>query len=215
MAGGSGNRPFITPDGHGGPLACSAASAASTIGLRRVPEPKSFEALVPTAPTSPQTAMNDRAETPDTVPELRVARVVAAREHPDADRLLLLDVDLGTETRQIVAGIVGHYATSELPGLNIVVVANLRPARIRGEISQGMLLAAENDDGELGLLTAPDAEPGLRVAPAESPAPTAEITFSEFQEHELRAGPDGVTLDGHPLVGSRLVMDREVYGRLR
>lgn len=159
--------------------------------------------------------MNDRAETPDTVPELRVARVVAAREHPDADRLLLLDVDLGTETRQIVAGIVGHYTTSELPGLHIVVVANLRPARIRGEISQGMLLAAENDDGELGLLTAPDAEPGLRVAPEGSPVPTTEITFSEFQEHTLTAGPDGVTLDSDPLVGTRLVMDRDVYGRLR
>ncbi|MBT8397384.1 MAG: hypothetical protein HKO65_13920 [Gemmatimonadetes bacterium] len=153
--------------------------------------------------------------TPPPVPDLRVARVVAAREHPNADRLLVMDIELGTEQRQIVGGIVGHYTPEELEGLPIVVVANLQPAKLRGEISQAMLLAAENEEGHLGVLLAPDAEPGTPVRPADGPAPAGEITFQGFHENTLLAGPEGVTLNGTPLTGTRLVMDREVYGKLR
>lgn len=157
--------------------------------------------------------MSDEPSTP--VLDLRVARVVEAREHPNADRLLVLDIDLGDETRQIVAGIVGHYDPPELAGLPIVVVANLQPARLRGEVSQGMLLAAEDEGGRLGLLTAPGAAPGTRLAPSGSADPSDEVTFQEFQARELVATAEGVTLDGARLEGAELVMDREVYGRLR
>ncbi|HEY8393723.1 MAG TPA: methionine--tRNA ligase [Thermaerobacter sp.] len=84
--------------------------------------------------------------------ELRTARVVAAERHPNADRLLRLEVSLGSERRQIVAGIAGHYRPEELVGKTVIIVANLRPAVIRGVESQGMVLAAE-DDGRLALLT--------------------------------------------------------------
>jgi len=153
--------------------------------------------------------------TPPPVPDLRVARVLEARDHPNADRLLVMDIDLGSEKRQIVAGIVGHYELHELQGLPIVVVANLQHARLRGEVSQGMLLAAENQSGALGVLLAPDAEPGTPVRVPGGPPPDQEITFQEFHENTLLAGPDGVTLNGSPLEGTRLVMDRDVYGRLR
>lgn len=161
--------------------------------------------------------MSESASHADPPPELdlRVAEVVEARSHPNADRLLVLDIDLGAETRQIVAGIVGQYEPEDLPGLRIVVVSNLKPARLRGETSEGMLLAAEDEDGRLGLLTAPDAEPGLRVAPGGAGAPAPEVTFEEFQQHELRATPGGVTQNGEALQGARLAMDRDVYGRLR
>ena len=149
------------------------------------------------------------------VPELRVAKVLEARDHPNADRLLVMDIDLGTEQRQIVAGIVAHYELADLVGLPIVVVANLQHAKLRGEVSQGMLLAAENEEGRLGVLLAPDAEPGTPVRPAEGPEPDDEITFPGFHENTLLAGPEGVTLNGSPLVGVRLVMDRGVYGKLR
>jgi methionine--tRNA ligase beta chain len=148
-------------------------------------------------------------------PELRVARVLEARDHPNADRLLVMEVDLGTETRQIVAGIVGHYELDELVGLPIVVVANLQHAKLRGEVSQGMLLAAENEEGELGVLLAPDALPGTPVRPAAGPEPDAEITFEGFHENTLLAAPEGVTVNGAPVEGIRLVMDRNVYGKLR
>jgi len=157
----------------------------------------------------------DKPSSGPPVPDLRVARVLEAQDHPNADRLLLMRIDLGTEERQIVAGIVGHYEPGDLDGLPIVVVANLQPAKLRGEESQAMLLAAENEEGRLGVLLAPDAEPGTPVRPATGPSPDAEISFQGFHENTLLASPDGVTLNGTPLVGARLVMDREVYGKLR
>jgi len=149
------------------------------------------------------------------VPDLRVAKVLEARDHPNADRLLVMDIDLGTEQRQIVGGIVGHYEPHELVGLPLVVVANLQHAKLRGEVSQGMLLAAENDEGRLGVLLAPDAPAGTPLRTASGPPPDPEISFQGFHENTLLAGPDGVTLNGSPLEGTRLVMDRQVYGKLR
>jgi methionyl-tRNA synthetase len=77
--------------------------------------------------------------------ELRVGTVKEAAPHPNADRLLVLKVDLGTEERQIVAGIRAHYDPATLVGTQVVVVANLAPAILRGVESQGMLLAASGD----------------------------------------------------------------------
>jgi tRNA-binding EMAP/Myf-like protein len=141
--------------------------------------------------------------------------VLTARDHPNADRLLVMEIDLGTEKRQIVGGIVGHYQPQDLEGLPIVVVANLQHAKLRGEVSQGMLLAAENDEGRLGLLLAPEATPGTRLGVPDGPPPDPEITFKGFHENTLLAGPEGVTLNGTPIAGARLVMDRNVYGKLR
>ena len=87
--------------------------------------------------------------------ELKVATVTAAEPHPNADRLLVLKVDLGGgETRQIVAGIRAHYDPATLVGRQVVVVANLEPAKLRGVESQGMLLAA--GDGERTVLLGPE-----------------------------------------------------------
>src|SRR5438309_12104638 len=96
--------------------------------------------------------------------ELRVAKVLEARAHPNADQLLLLQIDVGDEQKQIVAGIRQHYSPEQLLGKRIVVVNNLAPAMIRGETSQGMLLAATS--GEKVVLLAPDDPeclPGSRV----------------------------------------------------
>ncbi len=77
--------------------------------------------------------------------DLRVARVVQAEAHPNADKLLKLQLDDGSGVpRQICAGIKGHYQPEELVGRLIVVVANLAPRVIRGEESRGMLLAASD-----------------------------------------------------------------------
>ena len=95
--------------------------------------------------------------------ELRVATVKAAEPHPKADRLLVLKIDLGTEERQLVAGIRAHYAPEDLIGKQIVVVANLQPAVLRGVESQGMLLAAS--DGEKVIVLSPEKPiaPGSKV----------------------------------------------------
>jgi methionyl-tRNA synthetase len=84
--------------------------------------------------------------------ELKVATVIAAEPHPNADRLIVLRVDLGSEQRQICAGIRNHYDPAELVGKQVVVVANLETAKLRGVESQGMLLAA-SDDGRVIVLT--------------------------------------------------------------
>ncbi|MEM6561327.1 MAG: methionine--tRNA ligase subunit beta [Planctomycetota bacterium] len=98
--------------------------------------------------------------------DLRVATIKEAGDHPNADKLLLLKLDDGTpEGRQICAGIKGHYDPEQLVGRQIIVVANLAPRKMRGEISQGMLLAASNDDHTQVVLLSPMSEiaPGSRV----------------------------------------------------
>jgi methionyl-tRNA synthetase len=80
--------------------------------------------------------------------DLRVATITAAEAHPNADRLLKLQVDLGGERRQICAGVKAFYDPEELVGKQIIVVANLAPRTIRGEESNGMLLAASSMEGE-------------------------------------------------------------------
>mgnify|MGYP001328114152 CR=1 FL=1 len=92
------------------------------------------------AEPKPQITFDDFARV-----DLRVAKILAAENHPSADRLLRLQLDDGSGTpRQICAGIKGHYEPEALVGRHIVIVANLAPRTIRGEESRGMLLAASD-----------------------------------------------------------------------
>jgi len=98
--------------------------------------------------------------------QMRVAKVLEAREHPNADKLIILKVDLGDEQRQICAGLRGHYEPDALVGRNIIVVANLAPRMMRGEESNGMLRAASTPDHARIILLGPEAdiEPGSAVS---------------------------------------------------
>jgi len=81
--------------------------------------------------------------------DFRVATIKEVKDHPNADKLLILNIDLGPEgERQLVAGIKGVYEIEELIGKQIVIVTNLEPATIRGVESKGMLLAAEGEMGK-------------------------------------------------------------------
>jgi len=95
--------------------------------------------------------------------KLKVARVLNAEKAPGAEKLLILKVDLGDETRQLVAGVAQHYQPEDLVGKLIIVAANLKPAKIRGFESQGMLLAAQ--DGDKLAILVPDDEisPGSEI----------------------------------------------------
>ena len=79
--------------------------------------------------------------------ELKVAKIIEAEDHPNAQKLYVLTIDLGEKTKQIVAGIKSSYRSEDLVGKQIVVVDNLEPAMLRGVESQGMLLAASDDVG--------------------------------------------------------------------
>ena len=97
--------------------------------------------------------------------ELRVGRVLSVEPHPNADRLLVLKVDIGAEQRQVVAGIRASYPEPQaLVGREVVLVANLETAKLRGVESQGMVLATQ-DAGGISLLR-PDREvaPGSPVS---------------------------------------------------
>ena len=85
--------------------------------------------------------------------ELRVVTVVAAEQHPNADKLLVLTVSLGSEQRTVVSGIKAHYQPEALVGKRLVLVTNLQPVKLRGIESQGMILAAEDEAGILSLIT--------------------------------------------------------------
>jgi methionyl-tRNA synthetase len=120
--------------------------------------------------------------------DIRVARIVEAREHPNAAKLYILDVDLGDERRQIVAGIRKDYTVDQLRGRKVVLLANLEPAKLRGVESRGMLLAGE-DESAVGLVLPPEEAPiGAQVLGAKG-APT--LSFSEFQKYKFRVGPSG------------------------
>lgn len=98
--------------------------------------------------------------------QLRVARVLEASDHPNADKLIVLKVDMGNEQRQLVAGLKGHYTANQLVGKNLIVAANLAPRKMRGVESQGMLLAASTPDQSrvVILTTESDVPPGSAVS---------------------------------------------------
>lgn len=122
----------------------------------------------------PEAPKTDRVDSPsDTITfddfakiKLRVGRVIEASEHPNADKLLVLKVDLGDEQRQIVAGLKAFYDPESLVGKNLIIVANLAPRKMRGLESQGMLLAASTDDHSQVIIVTTDADiaPGSGVS---------------------------------------------------
>jgi len=98
--------------------------------------------------------------------DLRIAKIIEAERVEGTDKLIKLIVSLGSEERQIVAGIAPHYSPEDLVGKKIVVVTNLEPKKLRGVESQGMLLAAvKGDDEEIALLVPDkDIEEGTKVS---------------------------------------------------
>ncbi len=96
--------------------------------------------------------------------DLRVARVLEARAHPNADKLILLKIDVGDQQKQIIAGLRQWYAPESLVGRMIIVVNNLQPAMLRGEESNGMLLAATSGEQVIFLTPERDCLPGSKIS---------------------------------------------------
>jgi methionyl-tRNA synthetase len=119
--------------------------------------------------------------------DLRVAEVKTANDHPNADKLVVLTVDIGGEVRQLCAGLKKHYTLEEFVGRKIIVVCNLMPAKLRGVMSEGMLLAAS--EGEVVSLLQPpqDAKPGDRV---DGTTAAPQITINDFAAYPLQIGED-------------------------
>jgi methionyl-tRNA synthetase len=95
--------------------------------------------------------------------KLKTAKILEVEKVKGTDKLLKLKVDLGTETRQIISGIATDYEAGDLIGRNIVIIANLMPIKLRGELSEGMILAAEDENGLSIVTIDKDVTPGSPV----------------------------------------------------
>jgi len=144
------------------PEAKGTQPAAETAGAKPAPAPDSITPAAPAPAPAPATPQIDIKEFGRL--ELRTARITAAEKVEGADKLLKLTVDIGTESRTIVAGIALRYQPESLVGRMIVVVANLKPAKLRGVLSEGMLLAASDPEGQPYILSTEESVvPGWRV----------------------------------------------------
>lgn len=85
--------------------------------------------------------------------KLKVAEIIECEDHPKADKLYVLQIKLGEEQRQVVSGIKAYYAKEDLVGKKVVVITNLKPVKLRGIESNGMVLAAEDSEGKLSLVS--------------------------------------------------------------
>ncbi|TCD47177.1 methionine--tRNA ligase [Chlorobium sp. N1] len=120
------------------------------------PELRKIEALVREAEAREAGATEQKMQFKPTIEfddfqkvDLRAATVTAAEKVKKASKLLKLQVQVGSSTRQVLAGVAEHYAPEEMVGRNVLLVANLAPRTIRGEVSEGMLLAVEGEGGRL------------------------------------------------------------------
>jgi methionyl-tRNA synthetase len=122
------------------------------------------QAAAPTPAPGPAAASDDHINIDDFMKvELRAAKILEAERVPKSKKLMKMRVDVGTEQRTIVAGIAEAYEPEALVGKTVVIVANLKPAKLMGIESNGMVLAASPDGGQPIVLNAEPAAPGTRV----------------------------------------------------
>ncbi len=118
--------------------------------------------------------------------DLRVAEVESVEDHPNADKLYVLRINLGQEKRTLIAGLKRFYRKEELLGKKLIVVCNLEPANFRGVKSEGMLLAGEDENTVAFLTPQGDAEPGARVqANGVYSNPEKVLKFKKFQKMKM------------------------------
>ncbi|MBI5064908.1 methionine--tRNA ligase [Candidatus Woesearchaeota archaeon] len=130
---------------------------------------------------------------------LKVAQIESVEDHPNADKLYFLKLDLGGEKRQLVGGIKNSYKKEELVGKKIVIISNLKPANIRGIESQGMLLAAEKE-GVVKVLE-PQGNPGDQVQIEGTTPNNNQITIEDFAKLKLEVKNKKAYCDGKELKG--------------
>lgn len=138
-------------------IAATKKTAAKAIKAE-APKAEAQKEAKPAAAAADEITIDDFAKI-----DLRVATVVAAERVPKTDKLIKLQVKIGDEERTIVSGIAQHYEPENLIGKNVIVIANLKPAKLRGIESRGMVLAASDGEGNLVLADAPGIASGGKV----------------------------------------------------
>ncbi|MBN1502809.1 methionine--tRNA ligase [Candidatus Woesearchaeota archaeon] len=151
--------------------------------------------------------------------DLKVGEIYDVSDHFQADKLYLINAKVGKEQRQLVAGLKPYYPNKkELIGKKIIIVTNLEHADLRGEKSEGMLLAAETKDGKIvEVLEAPDSKTGTQVLIKDSTPGRKIITIDEFSKIRLRVENNQVYYRDKPLqAGKKLIKTKRIkYGTVR
>lgn len=138
-------------------IAATKKNAAKAIKAE-APKAEAKKEAKPAAAAADEITIDDFAKI-----DLRVATVIAAERVPKTDKLIKLQVKIGDEERTIVSGIAQHYEPENLIGKNVIIIANLKPAKLRGIESRGMVLAASDGEGNLVLADAPGIASGSKV----------------------------------------------------
>ncbi len=142
--------------------------------------------------------MEEEAEATQFPLNLKVAKIIEVKEHPNADKLYVLQIDLGNEKRQLVAGLKEHYSADELLNKIIVVITNLKYAKLRGVESQGMLLAG--DDGtHVGVLTLDKSNMGDKVYFEGYENINKELSYDEFAKLKMEVKEGRVYFENREL----------------
>ncbi len=141
--------------------------------------------------------------------DLRIGKITNAEHIEGADKLYKEEVDFGTEKRQIVSGLAKDYTPRELMGKNVIVVCNLKKAKLKGVESYGMLLAAEHD-GKLTVVEAPKSNPGDAVNVDGMENRKARISFEEFLKVKLEIKDKKLLANGKQLKTDKEILDLDV-----
>ena len=159
-----------------------------------------LEVKKPAAPTAPAPATNAAPKDPFEILDLRIAQVVSAEDHPSAEKLLVLQLDVGElGQKQVCAGIKVHFSAADMVGRKVLLVANLKKAKLRGVESQGMILAADDPDGSVHLLSpeGPVGSAGQVNGLSQVPGQNLGIEAMDAVKLEIRDG--ALTCAGKPV----------------
>ena len=147
---------------------------------------------------------------------LKVGKIIEIERHPKADKLYVEKIDMGNgEVRQIVSGLVPYFTEDELKGKNVVVAYNLKAAKLRGVMSEGMVLAAEDEAGTVEIVS-PDCEPGEWVTIEGSEPNKNEITIDDFFSVVLEVKANQAEYNGKALMaaGKAVKLEKVANGKI-
>lgn len=149
---------------------------------------------------------------------LKVGQIISIEQHPDADKLYVEKIDIGeSEPRQIVSGLKEYYTKEEMLNKKVIVVANLKPSKLRGIMSQGMVLAAEDEKHNVGLLTT-DAKIGTNlVCNGKTANNESQIKPDKFFEIQMKSLGDKIEFESKEILAGedKLFADRNIIGIIR
>lgn len=156
-------------------------------------------------------------EDPFTKLDLRVAEIKEVKNHPNADKLYVLKLNVGDKDVQIVSGLKDYYKENELLNKKIIIIYNLENSIIRGVESNAMLLAVENNQGKLSLLTVKDSSPGDKVYTTSKEKEAEEVKFNDFKKLKIITKNNKIYYEEHPLKTDKeeITLDKEMEDNLR